>query len=212
MSELDVLPGSLVVLSGPSGVGKSTVAQKLIEEKGGYVRSVSVTTRTQREGETDGVDYKFIDAEEFTRLCEANELVEHAKVYDNNYGTPKEPLRQALKDHKAYLMVIDVEGASQIRGKGYNSEFIYLIPPNHEELVTRLEKRGTENEKQQTVRISAAVMEVERAMTFYNHMVVNDDLDHCVDEVHRHVVAHRRKLLEMKKQGKPLYPGLNMKE
>lgn len=212
MSENDVLPGTLVVLSGPSGVGKSTVAQKLIEEKGGYVRSISVTTRDPREGEEDGVDYSFIDVDEFMRLTEANELVEHAKVYDNYYGTPKEPLRNALKDHKAYLLVIDVEGASQIRGKGYNSEFIYLIPPNQEALAKRLEERGTESEKEKTVRTSAASMEFERAMKLYNHMVVNDDLDQCVDEVHKHVVAHRHKLLEMKKQGKPLYPGLHMKE
>lgn len=212
MSETDVLPGTLVVLSGPSGVGKTTVAQKLIEEKGGYVRSISVTTREPREDEADGVDYKFISVEEFMKLTEENELVEHARVYGNYYGTPKEPLRQALKDKKAFLLVIDVEGGSQIRGKGYNSEFIYLMPPNAEVLVERIKKRQSEDEKEMTVRISAAAMEVERAMKLYNHMVVNDDLDHCVDEVHKHVVAHRRKLLEMKKEGKPLYPGLHMKE
>ena len=189
---------------------------KLIAEKGGYVRSISVTTREPREEkgrmEVDDVDYRFISVEEFNRLTEQDELVEHANVYGNFYGTPKEPLRQALKDHKAYLLVIDVEGASQIRGKGYSSEFIYLLPPNNEELLKRIENRGAQDENDKTVRMSAVAMEVERAMKIYNHMVVNDDLDQCVDDVHRHVIDHRRKLLEKKKAGETLYPGLNLKD
>jgi guanylate kinase len=205
------LPGILVVLSGPSGVGKTTVAERLIR-KGGYVRSVSVTTRPRREGEVDGRDYRFISEAEFKKLLDANELVEHAEVHDKYYGTPKQPLREALKACKAFLLVIDVDGGFQIRGKGYNSLLVFLAPPDMEELARRLANRGTEDVKQQTVRLKRVSMEMQRAAEIYNHIVVNKDLDQCVEEVHRLVLDARRGLREKKKTGEVLYPGLDLKE
>lgn len=205
----DGLPGIMVVLSGPSGVGKTTVAQRLLE-KGGYVRSVSVTTRPKREGEVDGEDYHFISKEEFERLRDANELVEHAEVHGNFYGTPKQPLREALKAGKAYLLVIDVNGGFQVRGRGFDSELIFLAPPDKEELARRLSARGTEDTAQQTIRLQRVEMELQRAAEIYNDIVVNKDLDDCVEEVHELVLSARRKLLEKKNAGETLYPGLEL--
>ncbi len=208
---MEDLPGILVVLSGPMGVGKTTVANKLLE-KGGYLRSISVTTRAPRGGEVDGVDYRFTSVEEFERLRDANELIEYAQVVGNWYGTPKQPLREALKAGKAFLLVIDVNGGQQVRGKGYDSELIFLAPPSKEELVKRLEGRRTEDAKQQTLRLERADMEMQVAAEIYNHIVVNKDLDTCVEEVHSLVQQARRKLLERKQAGETLYPGLNLKD
>jgi guanylate kinase len=160
----------------------------------------------------DGRDYRFISEAEFKKLRDANELVEHAEVHDKYYGTPKQPLREALKACKAFLLVIDVDGGFQIRGKGYNSLLVFLAPPDMEELARRLANRGTEDVKQQTVRLRRVTMEMQRAAEIYNHIVVNKDLDQCVEEVHRLVLDARRGLREKKKTGEVLYPGLDLKE
>lgn len=205
------LPGTLVVLSGPSGVGKTTVAQRLIE-LGGYVRSVSVTTRARRENEVDGRDYRFIGRDEFENLKQSGELVESAEVHGNWYGTPKEPLRNALRDHKAFLLVIDVHGGMQVRGKGYNSLLLFLAPPDLNELARRLATRGTESNEQQTVRLKRVEMEMQQAAAIYNHIVVNNDLDDCVQQVHKLVQQHRHGLQKLKDTGQTLYPGLDMND
>ncbi|MHC4840740.1 MAG: guanylate kinase, partial [Planctomycetota bacterium] len=111
------LPGLLVVLSGPSGVGKTTVAERLIE-RGGYARSVSVTTRPPREDEQDGSDYKFISRSEFRTLVEKGELIEHAEVHENLYGTPKDPVRATVEDGSVLVLVIDVDGGEQVKTPG----------------------------------------------------------------------------------------------
>ncbi|MCA8914998.1 MAG: guanylate kinase [Planctomycetes bacterium] len=208
---MEELPGILVVLSGPTAVGKTTVARRLIA-MGGYVQSISVTTREKRKDEKDGIDYRFISVEEFEKLRDANELVEYAEVHENWYGTPKQPLREALKANKACLLVIDVNGGFQMRGKGYDSELIFLAPPDMEELARRLHNRKTEDAIQQTARLSRATMEMQKAAEIYNDIVVNKDLEACVDEVHGLVQQARRRLLEKKKAGETLYPGLDLKE
>ncbi len=206
----DDLPGTLVVLSGPSGVGKTTVAQRLVD-RGGYVRSVSVTTRQRREGEVDGLDYRFITHAEFEQLQADGELVESAEVHGKLYGTPKEPVRQALRRHMACLLVIDVYGGQQVRGHGYDSLLVFLAPPDQSELAKRLAQRGTEDYAQQTRRLQRVEMEVRLAAEIpYNHLVVNDNLERCVAEVHQHVQEHRRRLQERKAAGQTLYPGLEM--
>ncbi|MCB9896080.1 MAG: guanylate kinase [Planctomycetes bacterium] len=208
---METLPGILVVLSGPTAVGKTTVARRLVA-RGGYVQSVSVTTREKRKGEREGVDYRFISVEEFERLRDTNELVEYAEVHGNWYGTPKQPLRDALKAGLACLLVIDVNGGLQMRGKGYDSELIFLAPPDMEELARRLRERETEDATQQTARLSRASMEMQKAAEIYNDIVVNKDLDTCVEEVHGLVQQARNRLLEKKKAGETLYPGLDLKE
>ena len=203
------LPGILVVLSGPTGVGKTTVAQRLLG-MGGFARSISVTTRAPRVGEVDGTDYRFISVQEFERLRDMGELLEHAEVHGDYYGTPKQPLREALKAHEAYLLVIDVSGGFQIRGKGLDSLLIFLAPPSKEELVQRLKKRATEDTEKQTRRLQRFEMEMAKAAEIYNHIVINKDLDTCVEEVHTLVLAARRKLKEKVQAGEELYPGLKL--
>jgi guanylate kinase len=207
MAMADELPGILVVLSGPSGVGKTTVAQRLLQ-RGGYTRSISVTTREKRPGEVDGRDYRFVSQQEFDRLVQAEELIEEAEVHESHYGTPKEPLRKALADHLTVLLVIDVKGAQQVVSKGLDALLIFLVAPDQQELVRRLERRGTESERQRTVRLERAVQETHRAQTLYDHFVVNADLEQCVNEVDQLVQAARRRLLERKQAGETLYPGL----
>ncbi len=205
----ELLPGILVVLSGPSGVGKTTVAGRLLQRQG-YVRSVSVTTRAKRAGEVDGEDYHFISTAEFERLRDAGELVEHAEVHGNWYGTPKGPLRDALRAHEAYLLVIDVHGGFQVRGNGFDALLVFLAPPDQKELARRLAQRGTEDTAQQTVRLERAALEMRKAADIYDHIVVNEVLDTTVEEVHELIQTARRKLEQRRQAGEQLYPGLEM--
>jgi guanylate kinase len=205
----NALPGILVVLSGPSGVGKTTIARRLLE-KPGYVRSISVTTRPKRPGEVDGKDYRFISQQEFERLRQSDELLEWAEVHGYFYGTPKEPLREALRLNQAFLLVIDVQGGAQIRSQGLDSLLLFLTAPDARELARRLSQRGTEPPSQQTVRLERASQEERKAAEIYDRIVVNKDLARCVDEVDGLVRQSRERLNERQEAGEVLYPGLEL--
>ncbi|MCC6465382.1 MAG: guanylate kinase [Planctomycetes bacterium] len=207
MAQDQELPGMLVVLSGPSGVGKTTVAARLVE-KGGYVRSISVTTRAPRGEEVDGRDYRFQTVEQFESLCARAELIEHAEVHGKFYGTPKQPLRDALARNQVMLLVIDVDGAFQVKHSRLDALLVFLLPPDRHELARRLGERGTEDVSQRTVRLNRAQIEEQRAREFYDHLVVNDDLERCVEKVHELVLQARRGLAQRLQAGEKLYPGL----
>jgi len=175
-------PGLIFVISGPSGVGKDAVIEKLVDADPQLERSVSYTTRRPRPGEKDGIDYSFVSREEFERLIEQGEFLEHAPYDGNLYGTSRrrvEDLREAGHD---VILKIDVKGAEQVRAQLRDASFIVLSPPAMEELVRRSGLRKTESAEDR----SARQMIAEREMTFashYDHMVVNDDLERAVAEV-----------------------------
>jgi guanylate kinase len=173
--------GRMAVVSGPSGAGKSTICKRLLKDPR-VVFSVSATTRKRREGEVDGRDYHFLSREEFLRRVEHGDFVEHAEVYGNMYGTLRAPMESALVEGKVYLLEIDVQGANQLRTLGVPGTYIFIAPPDFEELRRRLAARGTETTEMLERRLHKAEDEW-RERVRYDHVVVNDDLDRAVGEI-----------------------------
>ena len=177
-----------IVLAGPTGVGKTTVARALAEDPERFVFSVSATTRRPRPGERDGVDYEFVSREEFERMVDAGEFAEWARVHDQLYGTPLRNL--AGDDGRRVLLDIDVQGAAQVRANVPSAEFVFLLPPSLEMLLARLSGRGTElrDEVGRRLRdevgrrLRVARDELARVPEF-DHVLVNDDLDATVEAV-----------------------------
>ncbi len=170
--------GRLFVLSGPSGVGKSTVLQRVRELLPGLWYSVSATTRTMRPGETDGVNYHFVSQERFRELIEAGRLLEHAHFAGNWYGTPRDPVEDRLAAGEDVLLEIEVQGARQVRaapGLGPEAVLIFLAPPSVDELIRRLVGRGTEDPATIEARLAAARDEL-AAETEFDHTVVNTNV------------------------------------
>ncbi len=175
------LPGRLVVISGPSGSGKSTLVARLLARPDLRVKiSVSATTRPPRSGEQDGRDYLFVDPEEFAR--NASGLLERAVVHGHHYGTPAEPVRQAMAQGMCVLLVIDVQGGFQVKEKVPGAMLVFIEPPRLEVLERRLRARGTDDEATITRRLMNARRELESAER-YEVRVVNDELDQAVDEL-----------------------------
>ena len=174
--------GNIFVISGPSGVGKDAVIDKLVAADPDLERSVSYTTRRSRPGERDGVDYSFVTREEFEQLVKRGEFLEHASYDGNLYGTSAHRVRDLLNAGHVVILKIDVKGAEQVRERLPDATFIFLAPPTMEELVRRTALRQTESAEER----SARQMIAEREMTYaphYDHVVVNDDLDRTVAEV-----------------------------
>lgn len=192
--------GLLIVLSGPSGVGKGTVRKELFSQPDtNYEYSISMTTRKPREGEVDGVDYFFKEKEEFEQLIEKGKLLEYAHYVGNYYGTPIDYVNETLDAGRDVFLEIEVQGASQIREKAPDGLFIFLAPPSLSELQSRLVGRGTETEEVIATRIEAANKELEM-MNLYDYVVENDEVQLACDRINSIVVAEHCRRERVEKQ------------
>ena len=175
--------GLLIVLSGPSGVGKGTVRAAIFskgEQK--FVYSISATTRQPRTGETDGVDYFFKTREEFEQMIQNKQLLEYAEYVGNYYGTPLEYVENTLEKGKDVFLEIDVQGAIQVRELMPDGVFIFLTPPDLNELESRIVNRGTDSDEVIAKRMKTAREELE-LMKYYDYSVVNDTVDNAVQKI-----------------------------
>lgn len=175
--------GLLVVISGPSGVGKGTVRKALFNlPKHNLVYSVSMTTREKREGEIDGVDYYFVSKDEFIQRRKAGKFLETAEFVGNYYGTPLDKVNEQLDDGNEVVLEIEVEGAIQVKRKVPDCVMIFIVPPGKQALYDRLKRRGTESEEVIEERIAKANREFKLAH-LYDYIVVNDEVNNAADRI-----------------------------
>jgi len=175
--------GILVVVSGFSGSGKGTVMKRLMEKYDNYALSVSVTTRNPRPGEKDGEAYFFRTKEEFEQLIREDGLIEYAQYVENYYGTPRKYVEEQLSAGKDVILEIEIQGALKVKEKFPDTLLMFVTPPNARELKSRLVGRGTETMEVIESRMNRACEEAE-GMSAYDYLVVNDELDDCVEEMH----------------------------
>ena len=181
--------GLLIVLSGPSGVGKGTVRKAIFErDDNEFGYSVSMTTRPMRKGEVDGVDYYFRTKEEFEAMIEAGEMLEYAEYVGNYYGTPLTYVNKTLDEGKDVFLEIEVQGAQQVKEKVPDGVFIFLTPPDLAELKARIVGRGTDSPEVIEERMRVARQEIEM-MALYDYAVVNDQVQNAVDRIKDIIVS-----------------------
>jgi guanylate kinase len=177
-------PGKLVVISAPSGSGKTTIAREIMKRNPSMTFSVSATTRPRREGEKDGNDYFFLSSEEFRRKVAAGEFVEWEEIYGDLYGTLTQEVDRALQSGRHVLFDVDVKGGLSIKRRYPAALLIFIRPPSVEALDQRLKDRKTEDEATLARRLARVPMELELGEAF-DHQVVNDRLERAIDEVHK---------------------------
>lgn len=183
--------GNLIVISGPSGCGKGTICEKVLQENNNIMLSVSMTTRKPRAKEKDGVDYYFVSKEEFEKRIKDNKFLEFAKVHnDNYYGTPKDKVEEALEKGVDVILEIDIQGAKLVNELMKEGIFIFIMPPNMRELKRRLIARNTETKEQIVERFKKAYQEINE-VSKYNYIVINDDLELAVKKVESILLSER---------------------
>ena len=192
MSMLQASKGIIVVISGPSGVGKGTICKELVKRLDDACLSVSVTTRQRTPKEVDGKDYWFVSRDEFQRRIEKGLLLEHAEVFGNFYGTPKDKVDEALAAGKAVILEIDVQGGKQIKKLYPGTVMVFILAPTQKELAGRLHGRGRDDEETSKRRLNEASAEIAAAWQDYKQMVINDKLDAAVSEITGIINAARK--------------------
>lgn len=174
--------GKIAIVSGPSGVGKSTICKEIVARLDNVWLSISATTRPKSETETDSRDYWFISKQEFEERLDKGLFLEHAEVFGYLYGTPKDKIEQMLQAHKTVILEIDVQGARQVKAIYPDAVMIFILPPSAKVLAERMNNRGREDAEVAEKRLGLAGTEIAAAWQYYEHMVVNEDLQQAVDE------------------------------
>ncbi len=183
----------MLVLSSPSGAGKSTIAKGLLGRESDITMSVSVTTRPMRNGEVDGKDYIFADQDTFDGMVAGGQFLEYATVFENSYGTPRAPVEQALSDGHDVLFDVDWQGTQQlVENAGSDLVSIFILPPSVEELESRLHGRGQDSDEVVKKRMAKAEREMSH-WAEYDYIIVNDNVEVCVDRVQSILAAERLK-------------------
>jgi guanylate kinase len=193
------MSGRLFIVSAPSGTGKTTLVERLVRDMQGITMSRSYTSRPPRPGEADGVDYNFISRERFDVMIADGDLLEHAEVFGNWYGTGAAETRRALAGGGDVVLVIDVQGARKVRNASFEHVGIFVLPPSFEILEDRLRRRSKDSDVQIQRRLAVAQQEV-AAVAEYEYVVINDDVDSAVARLRAIVEAERSRLRSMQPQ------------
>lgn len=178
----DVKSGSLIVVSGPSGTGKSTIVNSVLDACKELAFSVSATTRERRDGETEGVDYYYVTKDQFQQMIDNNELLEHAEYVGNYYGTPRKPIVEKTSRGISVLLDIEVQGAEQVKAQYPDAVTMFVVPPSWEELERRLVSRGTDSAEKIQARLKQAKSEIAK-IDNYDYIIVNDVLEKAIEDV-----------------------------
>lgn len=184
--------GLIIILSSPSGAGKSSLAKALLEIDNNLRLSISATTRKPRPNEQDGVNYYFKTKVEFEELVKQNQFLEHAKIYNNYYGTPKKHVENLLNQGLDVLFDIDWQGARSIKQNAVNAISIFILPPNLEILEQRLRNRASDNEEAIQLRMASAQAEISHSNE-YDHIITNDDFNDTLQQIHAIILQERKK-------------------
>lgn len=184
--------GILIVVSGFSGAGKGTIMRELLKKYDNYALSVSATTRKPRNGEEEGREYFFKTTDEFEKMIAKDELIEYARYVDNYYGTPRIYVEEQLKAGKDVILEIEIQGALKVKEKFPDTLLLFITPPTVPELKKRLVNRGTETMDVIEYRLNRAKEEA-KGMDRYDYLIINDDLNICVEEVHRIIQGEHRR-------------------
>ena len=183
MNQANNRKGKLVIVSGPSGVGKSTICREVAARLQDVYLSISVTTRPKGPGETHGREYWFVSEQEFQDLIERGLLLEHARVFGHLYATSKDKVDEALEADKTVILEIDVQGARQVKTVYPDAVMVFVLPPSERVLADRIGRRGREDSDDAEERLDGAGSEIAAAWQYYQYMVINEDLEQAINEV-----------------------------